>query len=175
MKIAILGFSGSGKSTLAKKLGTNFSLSILHLDTIQFLPEWEVRPIEESKVLVRRFMDEHSNWIIDGNYSGFLQEERLDEADLIIYMNFSRRVCLPRVVQRYMKNKNQTRADMAIGCLEKMDLPFVWWILHEGRTREHYKHYRALAKEYSQKWVELKTPEDVDNFLKKQICSKKAS
>ena len=43
MKIAILGYSGSGKSTLARELAKIYNTDILHFDTIQFLPNWEVR------------------------------------------------------------------------------------------------------------------------------------
>ena len=39
MKIAVLGFSGSGKSTLAQRLGDLTGAPVLHLDTVQFLPD----------------------------------------------------------------------------------------------------------------------------------------
>ena len=47
MKIAILGFAGSGKSTLAKTLSELTGAPVLHLDNVQFLPDWEIRPPEE--------------------------------------------------------------------------------------------------------------------------------
>ncbi len=42
MKIIIIGYSGSGKSTLATKLAQYYSISKLHLDTLQFVPNWEM-------------------------------------------------------------------------------------------------------------------------------------
>ena len=45
MKIMITGYSGSGKSTLCRKLAEHYQLPFLHLDSIQFLPGWEVRPL----------------------------------------------------------------------------------------------------------------------------------
>ena len=47
MKIVIIGFSGSGKSTLAKILGNHYNIPVLHLDSVNFKPGWEMRPKEE--------------------------------------------------------------------------------------------------------------------------------
>lgn len=69
MKIAILGTSGSGKSTLAQTLGATYHAPVLHLDTVHFLPGWVERPLDEENAIVRRFLDTHESWIIDGNYT----------------------------------------------------------------------------------------------------------
>ena len=84
MKIAILGYSGSGKSTLARKLGEYYRVDVLHFDRVQFLPGWEVRPQEEKEKLTQDFLDSHTDWVIDGNYSKLSYERRMEEADKII-------------------------------------------------------------------------------------------
>ena len=66
MKIAILGTSGSGKSTLAKRLGERYSLPVLHMDTVHFLPGWVERPFAEEEAIVRQFLVT----IQDGLYIG---------------------------------------------------------------------------------------------------------
>ena len=43
MKIAIMGYSGSGKSTLAQKMADKYNIAVLHFDTVQFKPNWEIR------------------------------------------------------------------------------------------------------------------------------------
>ncbi|WP_242491840.1 hypothetical protein [Miniphocaeibacter massiliensis] len=88
MKIAILGYSGSGKSTLAKHLGKLYNIPILYLDTVQFTDNWSLHNRNEAKEIVNEFMNNKS-WVIDGNYSEFFQKERLETADMIIYMNFN--------------------------------------------------------------------------------------
>ena len=90
VKIAVIGYSGAGKSTLAKKLGKLFRCPVLHLDRIQFEPGWKERDRETARRMAEDFLDENENrgWIIDGNYTGFSQERRLREADLIIFMNY---------------------------------------------------------------------------------------
>ena len=104
--------------------------------------------------------------MIDGNYNKFLQKERLEQADKIILLNFPRRICLYRALKRYFNNKNKTRESMATGCIEKMDWEFIWWILHEGRTKSIRAHYRQIASLYEDKFLVLKKQKQVDTYLK---------
>ena len=165
MKIAVLGYSGSGKSTLARELGALYRLPVLHLDSVQFLPGWQTRDREEARGMVRVFLDTHTEWVIDGNYRRFDQEERLEQADLIVLMLFPRMVSLFRCWKRYRKYKNTTREDMSPGCNEKLDAEFVRWILWEGRTRGVRAHYRRIAKQYAEKTVILRSQRQIDRFL----------
>ena len=164
MKIAILGHSGSGKSTLAKQLAEVYKIPMLFLDTIQFEPNWKERDLEESKKLVAEFMKQDS-WVIDGNYTKFFQTERLLAADKIIYMDFPRRVCLYQALKRYFEFKNQSRDSISNGCIEKIDFEFIWWILHEGRTKSRRDHYKQMILDYKDKSIVLKNKKQVDAFL----------
>lgn len=164
MKIAILGYSGSGKSTLAKHISTHYGIPLLYLDTVQFEANWVTRDKQEALSIVTAFM-RNEEWVIDGNYTYFLQDQRLQQADLIIYLNFSRWNCLLRAYRRYRDNKNTFRESMAKGCKEKMDLAFVWWILYEGRTKKKKRHYDAILRKYSEKSIVLKNQKDLDQFM----------
>ena len=114
MKIAILGTSGSGKSTLAKRLGERYSLPVLHMDTVHFLPGWVERPFAEEEAIVRQFLDENAGgWVIDGNYSKTCYARRLKEADKIIVLWFSPLVCLWRAIRRWQQNKGRVRESSA--------------------------------------------------------------
>ena len=164
MKIAILGYSGSGKSTLARKLADYYKIPVLFLDTVQFLPNWVERDRNEGRSIVKNFM-KNDAWVIDGNYNVFFQAERLEQADTIIFMNFSRFNCLYRALKRYAKNKNITRESMANGCIEKMDWEFIWWILYKGRTSAKQKHYAEIELKYSDKMVVVKNQKQLDNII----------
>lgn len=89
MKIAILGLSGSGKSTLAKQLGSFYHAPVLHLDAVHFLPGWVERVPGEEEQLVTSFLDTHSSWVMDGNYTKTCYARRLEEADQIIVLAFN--------------------------------------------------------------------------------------
>ena len=69
MKIAIIGYSGSGKSTLAENLSRHYSIPKLHMDTLQFQPGWVDSDLDWMLNEMGDFLTEHSNWVIDGNYS----------------------------------------------------------------------------------------------------------
>ena len=79
MKIAILGLSGSGKSTLAKQLGSFYHAPVLHLDAVHFLPGWVERVPGEEEQLVTSFLDTHSSWVMDGNYTKTCYARRLED------------------------------------------------------------------------------------------------
>lgn len=164
MKIAILGYSGCGKSTLAKYLSDYYDIPVLYLDAVQFEAGWKIRDKKEALSIVASFM-EHDSWVIDGNYASFLQDRRLMEADYIIYMAFSRWSYLLRAYRRYFKFKNRARESMADGCIEKIDLPFVWWILYKGRSAKKRKYYDDILSKYREKSIVLKNQRQLDAFM----------
>ncbi len=167
MKIAVLGYSGSGKSTLARELALIYDIPVLYLDAVQFLPGWIERGKEEALSIVGEFMRNNGSWVIDGNYTSFYQQERLGQADAIIYMDFPRIVCLWSAIKRYVKYKNMSRESVAPGCDEKLDLEFVWWILHRGRTGKKRRYYREVISRYKDKAIVLKNRKQAEAYIKR--------
>ena len=156
MKIAIIGYSGSGKSTLAGHLAESYHIPVLYFDSVQFRPNWEIRPQQSKEVMTKAFLDIHDSWVIDGNYSKLFFERRMEEADVIVLVLFNRFSCLYRVWRRYRKYKNKTRPDMGAGCKEKLDWEFVKWVLWEGRSREKRKWFRNVITQYPNKTLVIK-------------------
>lgn len=165
MKIAVVGYSGSGKSTLAKYLGKIYNIPVMHLDTIQFCANWQIREEEESKKLLKIFM-ENDSWIIDGNYSNFYYDERLKQADKIIFLNFNRFVRLYRVILRYNIYKGKTRPDMAEGCNEKLDREFIWWVFWESVAYRRKRRFNEIKRIYSEKVIELKNQKQLNTYMR---------
>ena len=165
MKIAIIGHSGSGKSTLARKLSEKYDLPVLHFDTVQFRPNWEIRPEASKEIMTKVFMDLHTDWVIDGNYSKLSYERRMQEADVIIMLLFGRFNCLYRVIRRYLKYKDATRPDMAPGCREKLDWEFVRWILRDGRSKSARERYGWVISQYPDKTIVVKNQRQLNNVL----------
>ena len=167
-KIQIIGFSGSGKSTLAGTLAERFQLPVLYLDTVFWLPGWEKRPREEQREILAEFLAAHPDgWVIDGNYTKNYYKERMEAADLIIFMNFNRWRCLWRVMKRRIQYAGKNRASMTEGCDEKVDLPFIKWVIWDSRRPEPLSRFRYISEKYADKFVELKNPRQVDEFLSK--------
>ncbi|MDD6160321.1 MAG: DNA topology modulation protein FlaR [Oscillospiraceae bacterium] len=164
VKIAVIGYSGSGKSTLARKLGEKFSTDVLHLDSVFWLPGWKERSGEDMCEQVKTFLDTHSDWVIDGNYSGILFERRMEEADRIVLMRFSAPACLRRAWKRYRQYRGHTRIDMGEGCPEKMDLEFIWWILYRGRRKSARDRLRQVMENYPEKVAVIRNQRELDAY-----------
>ena len=174
MKIAIIGYSGSGKSTLARKLGEQYNIPVLHFDTVQFWPNWEIRSREDKEAMTKAFLDANDEWVIDGNYSKLSFQRRIEEADVIILLLFNKISCLYRVTRRYLKYKNSTRPDMAVGCKEKLDWEFIKWILRDGRTEESRQRYQGVLARYPEKTILIKNQRQLDDVQKRidQVLAK---
>ena len=112
MKISIIGYSGSGKSTLAETLASYYSIPKLHMDTLQFQPGWIDSDRDWMEEEMKQFLSAHRDWVIDGNYSWCCYEERMEQADQIIFLNFSRWNCLYRGWKRYHRYKGRVRESM---------------------------------------------------------------
>lgn len=170
MKIMVAGYSGSGKSTLSRKLALKYEVPVLHLDRVQFLPNWQERPLEEKRRIVSDFLAANpEGWVIDGNYSALSYEQRAEEADRIVLMLFGRWNCLYRCARRYRTYSGKTRPDMADGCEEKLDREFIRWILRGGRTKETRERYRQLQLTYPDKVTVLKDQRQLNAWLKQAL------
>lgn len=166
MKIAIIGYSGSGKSTLAQRLSDIYQADVLHFDTVRFLPDWQIRDIEDQKRITKNFLDTHESWVIDGNYSTLFFEHRMQEADTIILLLFNRFSCLRRAYRRYLKYRNSTRPDMAEGCKEKFDLKFFKWILWNGRRKQAKDRYKNVISQHGEKAIVIRNQKQLDAYVK---------
>lgn len=169
MKIAIIGYSGAGKSTLARALGKRYGLPVLHFDRVQYTPGWQERNREEAHRMVHEFM-ENPSWIMDGTYSKFEYERRLNEADAIVFLNLPRLVCFWRVWKRYFSFHGKSRPDMADGCCEKMDWEFVWWLIWESRTRQRREMFQKVLERYPEKTVVLNSQKDINRYMEELSC-----
>ncbi|TCR85399.1 AAA family ATPase [Rhizobium sp. BK376] len=126
-RILVIGCSGGGKSTLSQKLAQRFGLTYISFDRdIFWMPGWTERPRTEQRELITE-MVARERWIMDGsNPSSF--DLRLPRADLVIWMQISRLVCIWSVFKRWIMFFGRTRPEMAPGCIEKVDWEFVRFI-----------------------------------------------
>jgi adenylate kinase family enzyme len=166
MKIAIVGYSGGGKSTLARFLSKKLHTPVLYLDTVHWLPGWQERPREETREIVKTFLDENEAWVIDGSYGKVHYERRMQEADKIIFLNFNRFTCMRRAFKRRKEYKGKNRFSMTEGCEERISWQFFWWLLWEGRTKDRREKFTILQKNYPNKVIILKNQRQLNKFTR---------
>lgn len=96
----MVGNSGAGKTTFARRLAEHLGVPHLELDAVFWGPGWQLRDAAEARAAVRAFLEESPDgWVADGNWNTRL-DGLLDDADAVVWLDFPRRVVLPRVVRR---------------------------------------------------------------------------
>jgi len=104
-------------------------------------------------------MDER--WIIDGNNTRSL-EMRFERADLVIYFNFPKAICLFRIFKRFLR-PNTSFDDRAAGCVERITwslLRYMW-----GFEKRVVQDVKKLKEQYPQvPFKEIKNNRDLDNL-----------
>jgi len=164
MKISVIGHSSSGKSTFSKRLAEVYGYPVLHIDKIFFEANWVERDKKVVESEIRSFMDSQ-NWIIDGFYRK-LATERFDEADQIFVFNFNRFKCLYGAIVRRLKYHNQNRDSVCVGCKERLNFSFVWWILFGGRKKDSRNLLKRFEQDYKDKIVIFKTRKQANHYLR---------
>lgn len=125
-RIMIFGRPGSGKTTFALKLSHCLNLPLHHLDKYSWQADWVERPFNEF-MMMQEDLVEQDSWIIDGNHP-WTFETRYRRADIAIYFDYPRYLCLLRLLKRYFF-KDQSIKDRAEGCperLNRMILRYMW-------------------------------------------------
>jgi adenylate kinase family enzyme len=162
-RVLVIGSGGSGKSTVATRLGELLNLEVNHLDKCYWRAGWVKPELDEWLTTVTNLI-ERDSWIIDGNYSGTL-EQRLQKCDTIVFLDLSRVLCLLRIVKRFLIYRNGTRPDVAEGCRESLNFEFVSWIWNYPR-RSRPKVIRLLHEHAQTKQIFwLRSRRDVQRFL----------
>ena len=141
-RILIIGCPGAGKSTLAARLATLTGLPLISLDREFWQPGWQETPTEQWRARVAA-LAAGERWIIEGNYGASL-DLRLPRADLLVWLDPPRRVCMYRALRRSLLGYGRTRPDMAPGCPERIDPEFFRYIWTFAATQNPLVH-RMLA------------------------------
>ncbi len=111
---------------MAVKLGEVLRLPVIHLDKLFWQHGWIAMKSEKWREKVRSLVAEEK-WIIDGNFNGSL-DIRPPQADGVIFLDFATSVCVRRVSKRILTSYGKVREDMAEGCPERIDIPFIKWV-----------------------------------------------
>ncbi|MFD4502762.1 adenylate kinase [Streptomyces sp. NPDC058457] len=139
-RILVVGVTGAGKSTLARTLSGRLGLPYHEMDALYFDgPGWAVnsRLTED----VSRLVGER-RWIIDSIGSPEVRDLLWDRADTVIWLDYPRRVVMPRVLRRSLR-RTVTRESLFGGNREtwtgwlSREHPAWWaWSQHGTRRRE---------------------------------------
>lgn len=162
-RISIIGGSGSGKSTLATILSKELNIPAIHLDAINYNANWvEIDQTEREKIILKKSNEE--KWIIDGNYNKTLKE-RLDKADLVIWLDYSSFAHLRGFLKRLIKYSNKDKPELP-GCKERFNFTFLKYVISYNRKKRPQV-LQILENVPNEKMLIFKKQKDLNNWLKK--------
>lgn len=167
-RIAIVGISASGKSTFARRLAERTGLPVLHGDRLEWLPDWRVRPGAEIETLHAEWTA-RPRWIIEG-WIDIDRVARLNAADVVVDLDYSRWRCAGRVLLRMLRGHR--RPEMPAGCIDRLRPDALDTVF---RKKERPFIDAALHAATMKTYVRLRSPREADRWLTAPKAGKTAA
>jgi len=164
-RICIFGRPGSGKSTAAQIIAQRTGLPLYHLDKYFYVDNWVERDYQEFLTMQYDIVNQE-RWIIDGN-SLMSLEMRYARAEICLYFNYSRWVCLWRLMKRYFF-KNTNIDDRAQNCPEVLRWRFIryMWCYESRRNYRLISLIADLKTRYPNvEFIEIRNDKELESFL----------
>lgn len=160
-RIIILGGSGSGKSTLASRISEYTGYPVYHLDNLLLESNWKEKDRSEWPDILNKILQSDIG-IVDGNYTRTIPE-RINWADLIIFIDASTFVLLYRIFRRLFRVRYglDKRLGMPNGAKPKVSFKFFKWVLIWNIKRKK-KIFSMLESAKDKKVVIIKEPRKLD-------------
>ncbi|MCL2514071.1 MAG: topology modulation protein [Oscillospiraceae bacterium] len=165
-KIILVGSGGSGKSWLSKRIAEIVGYPLYHLDVEHWKPGWVMPPKEERAAWQREIMS-GEKWIIDGNYHSTL-ELRFAAADLIVFLDINRVICLISAIKRQGKKRSDLPDYLEEKLFSKDFFEFLKWIWGYPKNSEKgQKTIMDLHEKYPEKeFLRIKSRKSVNKLIK---------
>jgi adenylate kinase family enzyme len=160
-RIAILGITGAGKSTLSRRIAQKTGLPLFHMDSLFWRGKWEEVPEAEYLRAHDEILKNNERWIIEGWVSPAM-EERLKQADLIIYLDYPGWLCALRYIERAFKHRKIARPELPSESRDHFKWRRFFLLLFRG---ERPGTEASLVHVNPAKIVRLKTPEETERYL----------
>jgi len=117
MKIVVVGNIAGGKTELSRHLARAHQVPLIHVDSVQFLPGMKIRPLNETRDVLKSMTDQE-HWLIDGYGPLDLIEKRFQMADFVVFVDFPIWRHYWWCTKRQLKNLWSRREELPEGCNE---------------------------------------------------------
>ena len=114
-RIAVIGNAGGGKTTLSRKLSKIYQLPLTHVDSHQFTANMQIRPHHET-ISILKDIQVQSHWVIDGFGPLDILLDRLEQADLIVFVDLPLWRHVWWSALRQLKNLIWPRQELPLDC-----------------------------------------------------------
>lgn len=155
----VIGSPGAGKSTFSRKLQKKTNLPIIYLDRLFWKVDKTTVSPNELVTKIKHELTTKNSWVMDGNYSKYLFDERLSKSDTVFFLDYDVDTCLEDVRQR----RGMKRPDLP-WIEEKEDPEFMDYI-REFPVKQKPKILKLLSKHPDIKLYHFKSREEANNYL----------
>ena len=164
-RINIIGASGTGKSTLARQLAEVYKLPIVYMDYIAHTKRYN--PLYDQPAFLKKIHEEcmKNEWIMEGVYASSTLQNRMEKADVTLYLDYPRRIYLFRVFKRRIQYRNKSREEMPTDWKERLDFNFIKYVWNFKKVKKPIID-EELAKNPHSNIIILKQPKDTKKLLK---------
>ena len=162
LQVAIYGNSGSGKTTLAEWLARASGAPVLDLDTIAWGETAVRRPLAESTMLLRDFVEQADScargWILEGCYAHLINVA-LASQPVLVFLNPGVEACLANCRARpWEPHKYATPEEQD----ERLDFLLDWVREYDQREDElSLEAHQQLFDDYAGEKICLDAPIDL--------------
>jgi len=146
-KIHVTGNAGAGKTTLAHELAAALNLPVFGLDKIVWQAGWvktpsDIRSAKEAALIAK------SEWIIEG-----VSQSVREAADIVIFLDVSRRTAFLRCVKRNWKFLFKGRPELPDNCPEILIIPKLIKIIWRFKTHVRPKILADINENPSDRFI----------------------
>lgn len=167
----MVGNAAGGKTRLARRLAEIHHLPVTHVDSIQFLPGMQIRPLDETRKALAEITAQEK-WIIDGHGPLDQIEKRFEIADRIVFVDLPLWHHYWWVSKRQVQSLWKRRPELAPGCDEaswahtKKIFQTMWRMHHQMRPQL----IRIFKKEsLKKKVITVRTLKEWSQIFKKGL------
>ena len=164
--------AGSGATTFGRTLASSRDLPFVELDAIHWQPGWAELDADQFRRRVEPIVA-GDTWVIDGGYWGKLGHLVVERADTVVWLDFPRRVWLPRLVRRTLLRVVR-REELWNGNRESVRNVFfsresliLYALRNDRRRRQRYP--RELARF---RVARLRSQREIDAFLRHAVSAR---
>ena len=168
-RVVVIGTSCSGKTTFASQLADQLAIPHTELDVLHWLPDWQMRPLEEFRSMVTEVVGQ-DRWVIDGNY-GKVRDIVWPRATHLVWLNYPFRTVFSRALIRTFQ-RVVTREELFAGNREILSRALfnpesiIWWVLRTyKRRRREYPQLFQLPQNKHLEIIELNHQIEAYRFI----------